>query len=465
MKGLRIAMIGLGRSGLAAAIAAQKMGAIPIVYDHAQAREMTKPELVVEARASEVELRLGWKGEFNPDEIDVLVANPAVDHRAPVLRQAAAVGIGVWSEIEFGYRVLQARFPSGERPLIVAITGTNGKSTTSAMTYRALQACDLEAVLCGNVFGTGLPEETFTEAVMNATPDQILVAEISSFQLEWVETFRPDVAAITMIAPDHLDRYDSFADYRATKLRIWANQSGEDIAILPDDLGALPPARTLTVGGPGADAVVLKNEIQILDKSIAASDLMVIGAHHRANVATAGLIVAAVCRRRGMDFNRNWRYASASFRNFRGIAHRMEVVGRRDGRTLINNSMCTNPRAVVSSAEAVEGVVHLLIGGRDKVVPGSDGEHEGWAPVASLLRDQRFQAYLYGEAKDLLNAQFGGQFSTYNNLQEAFQAAIERAKPGETIMLAPGCASTDQFHDFRERGNVFRTLAKEWLDS
>lgn len=441
------------------------MGALPIVYDHAQAHEMTKPELVVEARAWEVELRLGWYGEFNLDEIDVVVANPAVDHRAPALRRAVAGGIEVWSEIEFGYRVLQTRFPSGDRPLIVAITGTNGKSTTTAMTYLALQACGFDPVLCGNVFGTGLAEQTFTEAVMGASPGQILVAEISSFQLEWVETFRPDVAAITMIAPDHLDRYDSFADYRATKLRIWARQSGEDIAILPEDLGAHPPARALTVGGSGADATVSKEKVVVFDESIAASELPVAGAHHRANVATAGLIVAAVCRRRGVDFNSNWPHAAASFRSFRGIAHRMEVVGQRDGRTLINNSMCTNPRAVVSSAEALEGAVHLLIGGRDKVVSGSDGEHEGWAPVADLLRDARFQAYLYGEAKDLLNAQFGGQFSTYNDLQEAFRAALERSKPGETIMLAPGCASTDQFHGFRERGNVFRTLAKEWLDS
>lgn len=465
LKGLRLAILGLGRSGLSVARAAFELGGNPTLFDNAQAEQMSKSNLVADARDLGLEMRLGWQGDLDPGEFDVLVVNPAVDHREPTLRAAKAAGIDIWSEIEFGYRALLARFPSGNRPLIVAITGTNGKSTTTAMSYLALRACGLDAILCGNIFGTGLPELTFTDAAMTASSGQILVAEISSFQLEWVERFRPDVATITNISPDHLDRYDSIADYRATKLRIWAQQRETDIAIAPSDLGAEPPAQALVIGEPGAHACPFPDRVEILDKVIPASDLTVVGAHNRANVAMAGSIVAAVDRKLGRDFDRDWPYASRALCEFPGIAHRTEVVGSREGRLIINNSMCTNPRAVASSAEEIDGVVHLLIGGRDKVVSGSDRDHEGWAPVRNLLDTGRFRAYLYGEAKDLLNAQFGGRFSTYNTLQEAFYAALDRAKPGETIMLAPGCASTDQFHDFRERGNVFRTLAKEWLDS
>ena len=135
----------------------------------------------------------------------------------------------------------------------------------------------------------------------------------------------------------------------------------------------------------------------------------------------------------------------------------MEYVGSKDGVRIINNSMCTNPDAVVKSAQAVRGPNHLIMGGKDKYLP--------FTPVRNYLASGMHKAYLYGEAKDLLNEQLGGGFPTYNTLQEAFRAATERARPGEVIMLAPGCASTDQFDDFRDRGNVFKTIAKEWLES
>ncbi|MFI5385546.1 MAG: UDP-N-acetylmuramoyl-L-alanine--D-glutamate ligase, partial [Fimbriimonadales bacterium] len=378
---------------------------------------------------------------------------------------------------------------------IVAITGTNGKSTTTVMTYLALRECGIDAVLCGNIFGTGLPEVPLTEAALHATPDQVLVAEISSFQLEWVSRFRPAVAGITNITPDHLDRYDSFEQYAATKMRIFAAEGEGDYAVVDRSTAFQPrsDATVLTFGAQGEHAQILEDEIRILNKTIKTEDMHVIGNHNYANAAMAGLIAFATLRwisdfgSRIADLPDGRSQAvSASvalallnealqsdirhptsdilpepiitaLRAFKGIEHRMEYLGEKGGVKVINNSMCTNPDAVVKSAQAVKGPNHLIMGGKDKDLP--------FTPVRNYLASGMHRAYLFGEAKEVLNKQLGGGFPTYNTLQEAFRAATDKARPGEVIMLAPGCASTDQFNDFRDRGNVFKKFAKEWLES
>jgi len=533
--GSRISIYGLGRSGLAVARAALALGATPVVYDRAKAAQMVKQDTLEVARELGIELHLGWEGRFDPASTDLLVPNPGVDMRSPVLQQARTDGIEIVSEVEFACRVLEARSDPSDptrglnsRVPIVAITGTNGKSTTTVMTYLALKECGLDVVLCGNIYGTGLPEVPLTEAALHAKPNQVLVAEISSFQLEWVSHFSPAVAGITNIAPDHLDRYDSFQQYADTKMRIFAGQESGDYAVVESGTGfqavsasgfqpesqSLEGSEThrlegdatvtgtagfqpekqglegpethrlegdatvtekrspridaepvLTFGEQGEHAQVRPGEIKILDKVIKTGDMQVIGVHNYTNAAMAGLLSWATIRWIAERSSTGGRNAPATVREcivtalkaFLGIEHRMEFVGEKNGVKVINNSMCTNPDAVVASARAVDARSHLLMGGKDKDLP--------FATVRDFLAGSQNQAYLFGEAKDVLNKQLGGGFPTYNTLQDAFRAATEKARPGEVIMLAPGCASTDQFHDFRDRGNVFKQIAKEWLES
>ncbi len=540
LQGSRVAIYGLGRSGLAIARACLSVGATPTVYDTALPEQMVKQDVLEAARELGIELRLGWGGEFDPEVMDVLVTNPAVDMRSPVLRSAKASGIRIWSEIEFAFQLLRMRRAGLEEhgsgpPMaapIIAITGTNGKSTTTVMTYLALRECGIDAVLCGNIFGTGLPEVPMTEAALHWKPGQVLVVEVSSFQLEWVEDFRPAVAGITNIWPDHLDRYQNFEDYAATKHRIFSAQTSGDFAVVrafdpnvrapgsevdsayrgrrgghgrdgQDTHGRDAHATVLTFGSQGTDAQVMEEEIRILDKSIRTDEMRVIGVHNYSNAAMAGLLGYAMLRwmadrvSDGSSFSpeadiharnllleaqaamlekRNAKRNVYSIRipqpeefsalpepivtalkAFPGIEHRMELLGEKNGIKVINNSMCTNPDAVVKSAQSIKGPNHLIIGGKDKDLP--------WLPVKHYLANGMHKAYLFGEAKELLNDALGGGFPTYTTLQEAFQAATEKARPGEVIMLAPGCASTDQFHDFRDRGNVFKSIAREWLNT
>ncbi|MGV3616715.1 MAG: UDP-N-acetylmuramoyl-L-alanine--D-glutamate ligase [Fimbriimonas sp.] len=517
IEGKRIAIFGLGRSGLAIGRAALALGANPHVYDEKPLEALPKRDAYDQAVEAGIPVTLWWGGTFE-ETPDMLVANPAIPKDHPKLLHALAAGIQVISEVEFAYRISRAP--------IVAITGTNGKSTTTVMTYLALRACGIDAVLCGNIFGSGYPEIPMTEAALASTPDQVLVAEISSFQLEWVHDFRPVAAGITNIWPDHLDRYMSFEDYAATKHRIFQCQGEGDFAVVKanDPVVVAPggadlryrsrrvrrgpePERdardthgrdaratptVLTFGATAEHARVEEMDLQLLNQRIRLDSLPFSEPHNYVNAAMAGLLaygaLAAIRRKRpdsraaelireAEDAEGARRKAARSvydvrtaeppmlalpmgvvegLREFKGLAHRMEALGDRDGVRVINNSMCTNPDAVIKSAMAVRDPAHLLIGGVNK---GLD-----FGPLKHYLANHRHRAYLFGSDAADLNAMLGGSHPIFRTLEEAFAAAKERAVAGEVIMLAPGCASTDQFRDFRERGDVFRTIAKEWLN-
>jgi len=504
MTGKRIGIFGLGRSGLAIARAALAKGALPHVFDQSSASGLAKPEILSEALALGAEVTLDWDGVLAGD-FDFLVVNPAVDSRSPVLKAILAQGIEIVSEIEFAYRISEAP--------IVAITGTNGKSTTTVMTYLCLKACGVEPILCGNIFGSGYPEVPLTEAALVARKDQILVAEISSFQLEWISTFKPVSAGITNIWPDHLDRYDSFEQYAATKQRIFAFQDESCFAVVKahDPMVRAPGAAAsvtrfrrgapspqphsrggergfptvLTFGATGENARVDERFLTVLDKQLKLEELTFSEPHNYTNACMAALLAYGALKATGAramveaeeesaqaraakTHAYNERQMAANkpvyvlprgifegLKSFHGIAHRMEFVGERDGVRVINNSMCTNPDAVLKSATALRGPNHILIGGRNKDLD--------FKPLRNYFANGMHHAYLYGEARASLAEQMG-DFPTFEKMEDAFRAATEKARSGEVIMLAPGCASTDQFRDFRHRGDVFRQLAKEWLE-
>jgi UDP-N-acetylmuramoylalanine--D-glutamate ligase len=537
IEGKRIAIFGLGRSGLAIGRAAQALGAFPHVVDEKPLAELPKRDAYDQAVALGIPVTLAWDGSFveGAARPDMLVANPAIPKNHPKLLHAVAAGIEVISEVEFASRISQAP--------IVAITGTNGKSTTTVMTYLALRACGIDAVLCGNIFGSGYPEVPMTEAALESTPDQVLVAEVSSFQLEWVADFEPIAAGITNIWPDHLDRYLSFEDYAQTKHRIFACQDEDDFAVVkandpmvvppggadtryrsrrtrrssgtsgspvrpmadsamdsgenspgqaaPDAHGRAAHATVLTFGATGEHARVEEMDLVILNERVRLDSLPFSEPHNYVNAGMAALLAYGALKNIASkrpdsvpgDLIREAEAREAArrkagksvydlrtpepplmalppaivdgLRQFKGLAHRMEEVGAREGVRVVNNSMCTNPDAVIKSAMALRDPAHLLIGGVNK---GLD-----FGPLRHYLANQRHRAYLFGTDAADLNAMLGGNHPVFRTLEEAFAAATEGAVSGEVIMLAPGCASTDQFRDFRERGDVFRHIAKEWL--
>ncbi len=509
--GKRVAILGLGRSGLAIGRACLRLGALPLVFDEKPREALPKPEIVQEAETIGLPLELGWAGSFERSATDLLVTNPAVDRRHPKLRQAVSDGIEVISEVEFAYRISKAP--------IVAVTGTNGKSTTTVMTWLCLRACGEDAVLCGNLFGSGYDEVPLTEAALHSTGDQILVAEISSFGLEWVSEFRPVAAGITNITPDHLDRYESFAEYAATKHLVFSRMGEGDVAVVrANDPEVLPPCSdtiryrprrerqqspterddatdcplVLTFGAHGEHALVGELELRVLHQSVPLDELPFDEPHNRQNASMAALLAYGAIRHRALRFpesaagqllrdaeeaERARRSAGQTvydrrvpeedpflvappvlldgLKAFRGLAHRMEYLGEKGRVRVVNNSMCTNPDAVVKSAQSLRDPAHLLIGGANKKLD--------FKPLRHYLANGRHRAYLYGRDAESLDVMLGGGHPRFSTLEEAFHAAALAASPGETIMLSPGCASTDGFRDFRERGNLFKKIAQEWL--
>lgn len=437
-----VAVVGLGRSGVSAAKALIHAGAVPVVVDQGPASKRLAE--IQELAGIGVEARPDFSGDLR--EFDMVVTSPGVPMRSPLLTGAREYGVEVISEVELAYRISPAP--------IIAITGTNGKSTTTVMTTLCLRAAGEDAVLCGNIYGSGFEEVPLTEAAMAATEDQVLVAEISSFQLEWVETFRPVCAAITNISPDHLNRYASFEEYAATKQRIFdAMLPGDTAVVKANDPVVRPPSGPIvkTFGSSGEHAFPSGNDLVIDDFSIPVSELPFSGAHNYLNAMCAGLLASSYLK--GSKEDLPW--LIDGLREFKGLSHRMEIVGEAEGVTFINNSMCTNPDAVVKSCLGISQRMHILMGGENKDLD--------FSPLRALFDGTLHRGYAYGKAAASLASSIGSRVETFDTMEDAFDAAMRFVERGDVVILAPGCASTDQFRDFRHRGDVFTSLAKEWI--
>lgn len=461
----RIGILGLGRSGLAIALAAKAQGDQPVVFDSKPAEDKRIAPLAEKLNKEGIAFHPNWEGLFlrgrgdKPNEIETLVTSPGVDMRKATLVEAQRSGIEVIGEIEFAYRISKAP--------IIAITGTNGKSTTTVMTFLALRAAGLNAVLCGNIYGSGYDEIPLTEAAANSTTDQILVAEVSSFQLEWVRDFRPRCAGVTNISPDHLNRYDSFDQYAATKRKIFDRMAeGDTIVANAGDTQTYPTNQSLRDRGAGLPRVRFYGSAGV-DASFDSHSLKLSicepvealpfqEKHNLFNACHAALLAESFMDSiEHLDASQRAYTILQGLKGFKGLAHRMEHLGHKHGIEIINNSMCTNPQAVVASSSSIGMPQHLLIGGIKK--------NYDFKPVRDYLERTGHTIYCFGRDAQEISEELGTSAQIFDTMNEAFGAATEKAVPGETIMLAPGCASMDQFDDFVARGEEFRIIAKEWL--
>jgi len=453
-EGKTIAVAGMGVSGLGLARAINELGGTPVVFDQKQSDNPIVLAAVDALDAIGVAAVTGWHGRLDPAEFDLLVVSPGFPQQHPAIRDMIGGGREIWSEVEFAYRASKAP--------ILAITGTNGKSTTTVLLWLMLNGAGQNALLCGNIAGSGYPEQTLTEAAMTATESDVLVAEVSSYQLEWVTEFRPKVAAITNITPDHMDRYKFFQDYINTKLRIFDMMSTDDSLVFNVDEPSLLES-TIEEHSKGAapligfspSGIVQTNGVTrrdgdrlwLSEYQTSVRELPLLGEHNVTNAMMAWEMAARVVEPNpGM---------LEALRGFKGLSNRMERLGERDGVMVVNNSMCTNPAAVIASSKSLAGRQHLLMGGVTKNLD--------FRPVGNYLAGTEHKVYLFGPDPENMSSMLGSNWPRFNSLEEAFSAGCLAARSGDTVLLSPGCASAEPYANFKERGDAFREMAREWI--
>lgn len=436
--------VGLGRSGITVARALADAGVAVIAAD------AQNPEVPSDL-ADRVDVQLGCDDEELVrllDGVDLVVPSPGVPEHAVLLRAAARRGVPIWSEPELGFRLAPHR--------LVGVTGTNGKTTVTEMTAAMLRAAGLDAVACGNI------GDPFTPAALSAGQETILVAELSSFQLRFASTLRPQVGVVLNIAEDHLDWHADMAAYAAAKAQIWQAQTADDWAVANvDDPIVVELARdhapgriawTSIHGLPDVGVGVADGKFaaRLPDHEgplLAVDDLGLAAPHHVANTAAAACasLLTGATADAVIDVARR----------FRPGRHRLETVAEVRSVRWVNDSKATNPHAATAALHAVSGPVVWIAGGLAKGVD--------LTPLRGALGEVR-HAVLIGEAAAALAevvASDGIDSTSAGSIEEAVRIAAAIAEPGDTVLLAPACASFDQFRDYAERGDRFVSAVGE----
>ena len=445
VRGKKVTVVGLGRSGLAAARLLIDKGAQVTVTDKSSAEVIRKR--AEELRIKGVEVEVGRHSQEAIEGADLIVVSPGVPPDSLPFNLAREKGIPLISELELGAYWCPAP--------ILAVAGTNGKSTTVTLIGEILQAGGHRAVVAGNI---GNP---LSAAVRGLREDDLAVVELSSFQLETTKSFRPFIATILNISPDHLDRYEhSFSRYLRVKQRLFSNQQREDFAVFNADDNNLCPgdgrlsfqvrAKTFFFSRrqPLREGVFVEEGKIVFrregEKSvILASDELGIKGTHNLENALAATAMALIC-------NIKPEIIAQVLKEFSGLPHRSEFVDEIGGVRFINDSKGTNVGAAAKSLEGIKGPVILIAGGRDK---GSD-----YSSLREPIREKVKVLILLGEAKNKLGKALAGTTSIkkVGSLEEAVRVSYSLAVEGETVLLSPACSSLDMFRDFEERGRVFK---------
>jgi UDP-N-acetylmuramoylalanine--D-glutamate ligase len=438
-KGKRVTVVGMARSGIAAARALHALGARVTITDKKPPGELSGQTRALGTSAITVE------AGGHPDRIfietDLVVLSPGVP-KIPQILTARRHGVKVISELELAWLLSGSPF--------AGITGTNGKSTVTTLTGLMLARARKKVLVAGNI-GTAL-----TEDPRLLSGQDWIVAELSSFQLEDIETFRPRAAAILNVTQDHLDRYHDMTEYAEAKARIFMNQQKNDFLILNFDdplvkamakrtAATVVPFSRLRRFNPGAcvlDGHLIFNGRRI----IPVDEIKIKGVHNIENaLAAAALSLCAGADRESV---------AAALREFPGLEHRLEFVRKKDGVTYINDSKGTNVGAVIKSVEGFTQPVVLIAGGLDK---GSD-----FSPLYELLKKKVKLLILIGRAADKMAQTLGTATETMfaKTLQDAVRLASTRALRGDIVLLSPACASFDMFRNFEDRGRQFKEAVK-----
>ena len=435
VNGKQVVVLGLGISGMESAKLLQDKGAHVTVRDNAS-NNATVNQRAETLRQRGISVELGATVPTT-DRFDFCVLSPGISPNAPIVQRLRQAGLPMFGELEVAYRFCQCP--------IVAITGTNGKTTTTELVDAVLAAGGKRTKASGNI-GTA-----FSAAVRDSANLDVMVVEVSSFQLENIVEFRPRVSVHLNLTPDHLDRYKTMEEYEAAKWQIFRNQTAEDFAIVNTNL-RLPEMKaqkiTLSATGSSADYQLIDGWLvahgeQVLEQS----RTNLIGPHNAENMLAA-LAVADL-------YKVPREAANAAFCAYKPLPHRLEKVAEIDGVTFLNDSKATNIDALEKALRAMRSPVVLLAGGKDKGL-----DFDGLRP---LLREKVKTVVLIGQMTEKLFAAWHSAVPCVRatTLADAIEQTQKFAKTGDVVLFSPGCSSYDMFKDFEDRGDQFRALVQE----
>jgi UDP-N-acetylmuramoylalanine--D-glutamate ligase len=439
-KNKKVSIIGAARSGIAAAEVLKSLGAIPFVSDNGPAKES---ELIVKLKSLEIEYEFGAHSE-KALSCDLLIASPGVPYDAALLNKARAKHIPIWPEIELAYRLCLGR--------IIGITGSNGKTTTTALVGEILRNAGLPTFVCGNI---GYP---FVAVAQQIPQDGFAVVELSSFQLELIDKFHPDISVFLNLTPDHLDRHKSLEGYTAAKIRLFENQTADDDAIINYDDDTLRKrcsqitariewfsTQKILDNGiwslPGGEVNIGKTALMKSD------DIKIKGEHNLSNACAA--VGAALAAGVSKDI------IIHTLKTFAGVEHRLEPVRLIGGVSYINDSKGTNVDSVYWALKAVSAPVILIAGGKDK---GGD-----FSALDEIVSKKVRLVILIGQATPKIETTWSRivKCAKASSLEDAVSMAYREAHEGDTVLLSPGCASFDMFENYEHRGRVFKKVVME----
>jgi UDP-N-acetylmuramoylalanine--D-glutamate ligase len=444
LRNKHVLVVGMARTGIATALFCAARGAAVTATD--TRTEAQIGEAATQLRDAGVTLEFGGHPQSILARQDLIIPSPGVPADAPLLKAAGAKGITIWSEIELAYRFLKGR--------LIGITGSNGKTTTTSLIGHLLETANFPVIVAGNI-GTPL-----ISRVGRATPHSVIVAEVSSFQLELIETFRPAISVFLNLTPDHLDRHYHMDAYAAAKARIFQNQTEGDAAILNADD---PATTSLAPGRPRlfwfshkqrvAQGAFVRGEDLVFrqdgeeESVMKRPEIPLVGLHNLENVL-ASIVAAHLAGAPA-------RAIAKGVRSFSGVEHRLEFVAEMGGVRYYNDSKATNTDATRKALEAFPGRVLIILGGKDK---GSD-----YTVLQPSLRERAILALLIGAASEKIEKQIAGSVAIERagTLERAVEIASEAARPGDVVLLAPACASFDQFENYEHRGRVFKELVHQ----
>jgi UDP-N-acetylmuramoylalanine--D-glutamate ligase len=444
LRGKRVLVVGLARTGVATSLFCAARGARVTATDSRTESEIG--EAIAKLRDAGVALELGSHREETFLDQDLIIPSPGVPADAAHLQTARAKGVTIWSEIELAYRFMKGR--------LIGITGSNGKTTTTSLIEHILKTAGMQTILAGNI---GTPLIGCVDAMKD---DTCTVVELSSFQLELIDAFRPNISVFLNLTLDHLDRHYTFEAYGAVKARLFENQIGEDAAILnADDAATTPYAPSLprvywfsrkqrvAQGAYVRDEEIVFRQDGTEETLLKLEDIPLAGGHNVENVLAA----AAAARLAGASAAA----IAKGVRTFTGVEHRLEFVAEIAGVRYYNDSKATNVDATLKALDAFPGHILVILGGKDK---GSD-----YTPLQKPLREKAILALLIGAAAEKIEKQISGSVALdrAETLERAVETASHAAQRGDVVLLAPACASFDQFQNYEHRGRVFKDLVKQ----